>query len=238
MRKIIVFLAAAASVFLISGCSFYVGSGVAVETEYDLSGFTSVDARAASVVTIVKGDVFSVTVTSDDNIVENLDLSIAGDTLIISRKPAVSFGNTIFKTEIVMPELNSLEISEASDLNPSGFENSGTLFIDVRGAAKGNISLGSAGNINASVIEAGNLIVSSTGPADDLDIVCSSAAAADFRNCVSDDVSVNITSAGTAWVNLNGNLSGSVVESSKLYYKGTPTASNISVNTAASISTY
>ncbi|MBI9107608.1 MAG: DUF2807 domain-containing protein [Spirochaetales bacterium] len=238
MRKISGLLLAAAVVFLISGCSFYVGSGIAVETEFDLNGFTSVDARAASEVTVVKGDEYSVTVTSDDNIVDYLDISVSGDTLLISRKPGITFGNTIFKTEVVMPELSSLRISEASDLMASGFQPSDTLVIDVSGAGKGNISLISAGNITAIVREAGNLVVSSLTPAADLDITCTSAAAADFRNCVSDNVRVDVAGAGKAWVNLIGELSGSIVEASKLYYKGTPTVADVSVNTAASISTY
>jgi hypothetical protein len=238
MRKISGLLIAAAVVFLISGCSFYIGSGVAVETEYDLDGFTSVDARAASDVTIVKGDVFSVTITSDDNIADSLDVSLSGSTLIVSRNPGLSFGTTIFKAEVVMPELDSLRISEASVIKSSGFEAADAFDVDVSSAGKGNLSFISAGNIKANVREAGNLVVSSLSPAGDLDVACSSASTADFRNCVSDDVMVNITGAGTAWVNLSGFLSGSIVEASKLYYKGTPVVANVNVNTAASISTY
>jgi len=238
MRKNSYLLIAAVAVLLISGCSFYIGSGIAIDTEYNLDGFTSVEARAASEVTIVRGDEYSVKVTSDDNLVNSLDVSVIGDSLVIDLKPGISFSNRIFKAVVVMPAISSVKIAEASRLKASGFETSSLISVDVSGAASGELSFISTGNINANVRDAGNLSVSSVSPAGNLDIICSSASKADFSSCAADDVKVSITGAGTAWVNLDGYLSGTVAEASKLFYKGAPIVSNISINTAASISTY
>lgn len=213
------------------------GSGVVVETTFDADGFKSIEAGYTCDLTVTKGDEFSVIVTSDDNLLDYLIVTISDEVLKIDLQPYTTYNNVIFKAAVVMPELESLTVSGASTANMTGFNSAGNFIVNITGASHGELSFLTVDNINATITGASQLTVNADSADGDLDINCSGASKADFRNFSADNVHTSVSGASSTWVNLSGSLSGSVTGASNLYYGGTPDIS-VSVDIASDLARY
>ena len=102
---------------VISGCSMTPptsGSGNVITKDYDFSGFSSVNVSSGFKVKITSSDTYSITVTADDNLFNNLKVLIQNNTLKISLDPALSYLMSTKKVQITMPELDELKLSAGS----------------------------------------------------------------------------------------------------------------------------
>ena len=73
--------------------------------------------------------------TVDDNIPENLDVRLDGDTLHIGMKGTDSYRNVTMEAAIAMPALSHLKLSGASSAKLESFESSEPLRIELEGAS-------------------------------------------------------------------------------------------------------
>ena len=139
-------------VLLLAGCvpvgftNSITGSGRTVTKDFDLAGFTKVDAGSAFEVAITSGDNYSVAVTVDDNLVDHLDVTKSGDTLRIHLKPSLSIRNTTMKARVTLPVLTGLNLSGATRTTVVGFDSAKSLDVQVSGAStlRGDIKSGDA----------------------------------------------------------------------------------------------
>jgi phage shock protein PspC (stress-responsive transcriptional regulator) len=115
------------------------------EKKFDLKNFKQIEAGGAFVITIRKGDTFSITADSDDQEeLDDLDLDANGNTLKISHKDNFSFSNRhhTARFNITMPSLEGLDISGASTLKVIGFKDKNQdLDIELTGASKAAIDV-------------------------------------------------------------------------------------------------
>ena len=115
------------------------------EKKFDLKNFKKIEAGGAFIITIRKGDTFSITADSDDQEeLDDLDLDVNDNTLKISHKDNFSFSNRhhTARFNITMPSLEGLDISGASTLKVIGFKDKNQdLDIELTGASKAAIDV-------------------------------------------------------------------------------------------------
>jgi len=93
------------------------GSGVLVTREMDLEGFTKLEISSAFDVDLTQSSIYSVVITTDDNVADDVRVTLSGDTLSIGLSPQTwSLGNVTLRAEISMPRLEGAELSGATRL--------------------------------------------------------------------------------------------------------------------------
>jgi hypothetical protein len=179
------------------------GSGNIVTQTPDLADFTAVEVSNAFTVDIAQSDTFSVTIRVDDNVVDSLDVSKAGDTLRIRLTKPQRFADVTLEASITMPELSGLNLSGATRVTVTGFESVDPLDIVLSGASNldGVLEAGSV-DIDAS----GASKVSLEGSAGDLSVRASGASSLDLTSFEVDTAGVTLSGASNATINANDRI--------------------------------
>jgi hypothetical protein len=209
------------------------GSGNVAAEDMAFADFTSVEAGSAFDVEITQSDTFNVTIRVDDNILDLLDVSKAGDTLRIRLKGGTSVTNVTLEATITMPVLDGLNLSGASKANVSGFRSQNQLDIELSGASTLDGDL-EAGNVD---IEAsGASRVTLEGSATELTIVGSGASNLDLADFVVDIADVSLSGASEATVHAQERIDPvDVSGASRLRYLGDPDLGDVSSSGASSV---
>jgi len=196
-----------------------VPSGNLVTEEESFSGFTIVKAGSAFDIMITQSNSYSVSVTSDDNVIDFVRVSMVGETLDLDIAPGTSITSgplsnpLTLRVEITMPELGELELSGAADGVVTGFTSSEVFVLELSGASR--VVIEGAAN---------NLIFRGSGASD-----------ADLSNFRVQNADVDISGASEATINVDGRLDADVSGVSTLLYIGEPTLGNIDVSSLATI---
>jgi uncharacterized protein YdeI (BOF family) len=115
------------------------------EKKFDLKSFDRIEAGGAFVVTVRRGDTFSIITDSDnEDELDDLDLEVHGNTLEIGHKDKFTFNrhNQTVRINITMPALQGLDISGASSVKVIGFKDKNKdLEIQLTGASKAAIDV-------------------------------------------------------------------------------------------------
>ena len=171
--------------------TYATGSGKPQTRDFNLSGFTGVQAAAAFAVHIDREDAFKVEVTADDNLWDVLDISVSSGTLHLQTKPGVSLTNSRLSASVTLPSLKLLDLSGGSQADAASFlsgdnltatlsggasltlanDNFGTAVFDISGSAKlagksamtnARFTVSGGGNINLSG-SGGGLAIDASG---------------------------------------------------------------------------
>jgi hypothetical protein len=197
------------------------GSGSLVTEEYDLDGFTAVRAGSAFNVMITQGDEYSVQVTADDNLGENLVVETRGDALVLElRQPTLIFRNVTLRADITMPTLEAVDVSGAPTGTFTGFSTDGEFQAQASGAStiEGDIE---ANDVRVDASGASNVILS--GSTQTLDVQASGASRADLSDLTAVDVRADSSGASTVRVNVSGELDADASGASTVEFSGNPT---------------
>jgi len=190
-----------------------VGSGNLVTEEKLFSDFTSVDAGSGFNVEISESNSYSVFVTADDNVMDNIHVSKLGDTLNVRVNWGVSLSSVTLKVRITMPELLRLELS---------------------GGARGIIEeISSADSVSFNLSGGSQLV--GHGEAGNLEIDLSSGSRLDFTDFKSQNVNIELSGGSQATINMDGTLDADLSGGSQLYYIGDPTLGDIETSGGSSI---
>ena len=190
-----------------------VGSGNLVTKEEFITDFTSVDAGNGFDVEISQSSSYSVLITADDNILDNIDVSKSGDTLKVGIDWGVSFDSVTLKIKIEMPEIQSLELSGGSQGKMEEISSTDPITVNLSGGSQ-LVGFGEAG---------------------DLLIDMSSGSQLDFTDFTGQDVSIELSGGSQATINLDGTLDADLSGGSQLYYIGDPTLGNIETSGGSTI---
>jgi hypothetical protein len=247
MKRTIYCIASVAFViFMCTGCLFFPmveGSGFLATSTYGLAGFTQIDASYAFKVRVVHDAVYSVSVISDDNLVEYLDVHEENGTLYLTLKPFYNYFGTTLTAEVHAPALTGVSLSGASEARvESGFPAtaamalalSGASIADVQSVSCNTVSLEVSGgstidiaSLSADMLSAnlsGASSLTATGSADGMYLNLSGASQAHLADCPTLQATANLSGgscswvrmpAGTVWLNASGG--------SLFYYYGNPT---------------
>ncbi len=134
-------------VILLAACTSVTGSGNLVSRQFDLDGFSRIDANSGAQVEVTRGDAFSVNVEVDDNVASRLDLSVAGNTLRI-RLQTDSQINVTLRVRVTMPELTGVTLNGGSTLR--GELAGEDLAVNLNGGSQATLT-GTAGRVTIDV---------------------------------------------------------------------------------------
>ncbi|MGA1975845.1 MAG: head GIN domain-containing protein [Conexivisphaerales archaeon] len=175
-----------------------VGSGNVVTRQESFTGFTGVQVGSGFKLTITQGSSYSVSVATDDNIIDSVQVVESGSTLTVGFRPGFGYQTTTLGVDITMPDLNQLDISGGVRATVTGM----TSPHDVTVTASGGSSL------------------VMTGAANGLTMDASGGSSLDLSGYHVSDAHVNLSGGSQATVNPTGTLDGSVSGGSRLYYLG------------------
>jgi hypothetical protein len=241
---------AGVSLVSLAGCIDYnrvVGSKNIETRQFDYSGFKRIEVSYAFKVDVTRSDTYSVSVTMNDNIFNDLDISITGDTLRIGMKSFEHFVSITQHAAISLPELDALVITGACQAVVSGFQSDGNLDLEVTGASSMESSDLKATDTSIKVIGAshlsGSLITNSanfnvtgasniklTGSASKMQVDVIGASHAALADFIVGDASVMAVGASTAEVEVHGTLDINISGVSTLVYGDNPKLGKVEVS--------
>ncbi|MFC1786603.1 GIN domain-containing protein [Halobacteriota archaeon] len=228
------------STFFIGCLSAIEGSGNLETKQYDLSDFARVDVSHNFEVEIDQSGSYSVSITSDDNLFEYIQVTRNGETLKIGLKPSIVgpyLGSTTLKAKITMPELRGLDISGATRGTVTNFRSTEDLDIQVSGASSLDLVEMSASDIdfeisgasrvtgdiiaNDAVFEvSGGSTVQLEGSVSDIVVDASGASRVELAAFPVNNADVTLSGGSSGIVSLEGRLDADLSGSSKLEYIG------------------
>ncbi|WP_165229238.1 protein kinase domain-containing protein [Aquisphaera insulae] len=113
-----------------------IGSGKAVEKAWGIADFTSVAVGSNFQATITKGDRFQVKTTSDEKLVDYLEVVQEKKTLRLALKRGRNYRFDVpLRAEITMPSLEGIAASESSKASLNGFRSEGNFRLSVSDAS-------------------------------------------------------------------------------------------------------
>jgi hypothetical protein len=227
-----------------------VGSGEVVADEHDVEGFTRVEVSNAIQLEITRSDEYSVTITGYENLVERIDVGLAGQELTIRFQPGTYFRNNV-RAIVAMPDLSGLTVSGASRAVAEGFESTGDFHLDVSGASRVEINI-EAGKTTAEISGAsrldGRLLAQEfmldvsgasqcelTGNAGDTELDISGASRVDLLELPVQNVDADISGASRVTINMSGTLNVDLSGASRLQYTGDVDLGTVNISGASTM---
>lgn len=212
------------------GCKKHIlcekGQGAFVTQTFDLPEIEGIDLCIAADVNLTYGETQEITVTAQQNVMDNLAKDISGNIWNIRFDECMRKyeGLTI---DITLPSLRKVEVSGSGDVKTTNlFPEQGDLDLDISGS--GNIDL---------EIEADRIVSKISGSGDlELDGIANSQ---EFRvsgsgslrsyDMPTNDIEIRISGSGTARVLSEETLDVKISGSGDVYYKGSP-AINVDIS--------
>ncbi|MBM3840642.1 MAG: hypothetical protein FJ398_22310 [Verrucomicrobia bacterium] len=147
------------------------GSGHTVTKDYDLTAFSRLAVGNAFQVEVTQGPKHGVAITVDDNLVEHLDVTQAGETLRIKLAPGINVRQATMKAAVTLPELTGLDLSGAVRATLTGFSSDKRLDAELSGASNvnfdeypsGDTAAHASGASRITVAASGNLVADASG---------------------------------------------------------------------------
>lgn len=134
------------------------GSGKAKTESRTVSNFSQIELTGSPDVVWTKGDKISVSVTTDDNLLEHLKTEVEGDRLVIHFDKSVNT-NTDTIVKITSPSLEGAAVTGSGDIQATGVE--GKIF-NARISGSGNIeAAGGVSEVSAEVTGSGDCTLTS-----------------------------------------------------------------------------
>lgn len=184
------------------------GSGDLVTQSYDFDDFDRIEVGSAFELDVTVGPDASVEVTTDDNIVEHLEVKQRGDRLDL-RLDGVGFRSGTLRAKVTVPDLTSLEATGATDVLVVGIDTddfdldvSGASEVSLGGSAdRAEIDVNGASDVDLDAFAIGDADVEING-ASDVQMRSADAVSGQLNGAsdlwVADDVSPNVTVQGAS----------------------------------------
>ena len=247
---------------LFSGCQSILvirnGEAMTGETEtrqFDFTEFTYVDIGSAFSYEIKQSDNYSISITANNNLFDDIMVTKEGQTLKIAMKTTWSpfnIGSERLKAVITMPELYRLDSSGATSGTVSDFSSTEDLNITVSGASSVDLVEIAAGDIDFDISGASNVdgtlktedinldisgasSIQLEGEVSDIDIEASGASRLNLAHLTVNNANIVLSGASIATVNLKGRLDIRLSGASLLYYIGEPKLGTIDISGSSTL---
>ncbi len=247
--------------YLLSGCVFLdtiTGSGNLVEVELGYSGFSALDISSAFEVTVIHDDAYSVTVMTDDNVIDKIEAYRNGSTLAIGLDRSYRYTDVSLKAVVTMPVLTRIALADAASAtvidstsfpSVSAFRASlsdashlmlpsivaDTVTVTLSDASRANIGVVAS---DVTVTARGASTVQMSGSGFNLSLTADDASVATLKQFSAGGATVYLNDASEAWVYVNGVLNINLTGASTLYYRGTVDFGYLAMSDASSIIPY
>lgn len=226
-----------------------------ITEQKDFRDFTTVKVGSAFRVEVTQSSSYSISITADSNVMDDIEVFKTGEVLTIRIEPGIVVQATTLRAEITMPDLYVLELSGATSGTVDGFSSTQKRVIEVSGASSLDLADMSTGDVVVEVSGAsnaeGDLLVSGDtqftisgasslkldGEANNLLVdECSGGSTLDLSNFPVNNAMVDLSGASRGTVNLDGRLDANISGASRLEYIGEPTMGDVNISGSSSIS--
>lgn len=226
MKKIVLIMITA-MLFILSACtsnilgtSFnaYKGTGEIETKTYELSDFDEIGVSGGMDLTLIKSDDYGVSIETNSDIFEKLDVKTSDGKLIVNSKEGLGFYNTKIKVIVKCPTLNFIELSNAISANIEGDYNfDGDVHIELSNASslKGNIS---GDNLFLDLANASE--VELEGEYKKIIVEAANASQADLRNVKANTAKINLSNTSECDLDVTGDIEVDASNSSELNVYG------------------
>lgn len=206
------------------------GSGVPETVTYDFTDFDEVEIGGTfeTDITVAEGP-YSVEITVDDNLVDNLEVKLDGGQLEVSWDGMSPRSEVTPEVVISMPNLVELDVAGASEAKAAGI-NSEEFRLEVSGASSVTVD-GEIGQLNVDGSGASDLVV--VGTAGNVDLDLSGASNIDFTEADVVWATVDVSGASTARFGEADRIEGELNGASSL---SAPSETRASVSTSGASS--
>jgi hypothetical protein len=211
----------------------WLNPGELISEEMEYTDFNSVDVSSAFEVEIKQSSSYSILITADEKIFDNIEVTKTGNTLSIGVEPGIVISLMRLKAEITMPNLVEVVLSGASRGTIEGFSSSESFMVGLSGASRLEMQDINVGNTDIELSGASTLIAEGAGS--DLVSIVSGASNLDLTDFPIDNGDLSISGASQVTVNLVGTLDAVVGGASTLYYIGEPTMGDIDISGGSTI---
>jgi len=191
------------------------------KNNFAFSNFKAVTVDDFFKIDIVQGDDYDVIVMSDDDILENVNMSEENETLMISMDD--DYRSWMKRSDqvslfISMPELKSLELGGTCESRVSGFDDA-EMYVELSGASYADINVNSS-DLQVNLDGASKMDLSGSGG----DLRLNVSGAASFKGFDYEVQNAKIESSGMATIRINavGELILDMAGASHVRYMGSP----------------
>ncbi len=194
------------------------GNGKVIFQQRNINGFKAVNIKGAYDVFLKHGDIGSVIIEADSNLMNVIKTDLLDSILSIYNIKTIIRSKEL-KLIITCPDLNSINFSGATELSCD----SGLIFKDL------SINISGAGRIemnmilnNLNAIVSGGADLNFSGKANNLDVSITGAGNLDAHNFKTQKCKIDISGFGRAKVNVNKELEVNISGAGKVDYIGNP----------------
>ena len=223
---------AIAVMLLGAGCNTERGSGTVVTRRIDVPSFSRLEVSDSFTVDVSVGDVEEVTVRVDDNLVGLLDIGVSGDTLRIGVESGTDVLDATMEANVTVSSLDELRAAGASTVRLADPLAADTLGVSISGSSR----LTGAVDIDEGTIDlSGSSIAEPSGTARGLEARVSDASQFDAPELTVADLTIELSGASLANVDVTDTLSAGASGASTLRYAGSPVVERSDVSGSSSI---
>jgi hypothetical protein len=198
------------------------GSGNIITEKRSVNHFDGVKLSGSMDMEIKEGDVPSVEVEADDNVLPYIVTNVSGGMFSVSYRPNTSFNNAHTKVYVTVPSLKKVSISGSGNITSGDTIKSGDVMeFTINGS--GDIKmLADAPSVKARVGGSGNMILA--GRTKNFDGSSSGSGDLKCHNLLAENVTVVMSGSGNAHVFSSVSLKAKTRGSGDIYYSGKPAA--------------
>jgi hypothetical protein len=208
------------------------GSGKIIDTDLQAENFSSLNVKGPFIIEIVQAPAYRVTLSTDENLINRIKVSIERKTLNLSINAPATFFPTSLKLKVEMPELVALNLSEAASAAIIDFKKVETLMIYLSKKSTLSCSV-EAETLGLNIFDGSQVVVKGTTAV--LEVDARDASKLDLGELDCSRARVNMTQASEAVVNVTGIVDITLDQASKFYYIGNPVFRETSVTGGSSI---
>lgn len=233
MKRIIMVIFALSLIFILSACNATKGNGNVVTEDYTVRDFNRIEFSGVGEMIVTVGERESLSVRTDENLQDLIEVEVRDNTLHIGQRPNTSFYNpTELIFTVTVPELEALDLSGAGSVVIDDIEGD-SFSIDASGATE--IELNNVDVDSLTVEISGSGSASVEGRTNDLEISISGAGDFSGYGLESENAQIDISGAGSAEINASDEITGDISGAGGVTYHGNPSV-DVDVSGAGSVS--
>ena len=190
-----------------------------ISRTYDLKGFDRLSLGSAFEISVTKGD-YSVKVEGRKQDIDDLEAGVSAGKLRIRYKDSLGWGRNRKRVTVTvsMPTLKGLDLSGATTSRVSGFNDLGTLDLDISGASKSDIQV----KAQKIIMDAsGASSITLTGNANRIEGEVSGATSIRAYDFPVKEAFLDVSGASNVRVSVNGKMEVEASGASSVRYRGT-----------------
>lgn len=187
----------------------------------DITGVNEVSLNLACKVTLIQGEKALLSITGDEDVLEDLEVSVRGDELIIRNDKHHQHKSDVSIT-LTLPDLKEISLGGVVDITTPDQVNFSDLRLDVGGVANLDLKVKSVSfKLDASGVLSGEIV----GETKDLRIEISGVGKLNASEFKSENCDIDVSGVAKASIYAVENLDASVSGLGKIYYVGRPSIS-------------